>query len=441
MVQKQADVKMSSEEILKLLIENDIVSEDIIQTLSKMVKKEKEKKEILDKHPYKISHNKDGKWRTKVKDLTKPDGRREIHRNSEEELEEALYQHYKDKETNPTVRDVFKEATARKLELGEVQKQSADRYESDFKRFLENPEYPLANMKIGAVTEEIIEEFMDASIKKFKLTQKTFRGLKTVLNGIFKYAKGKKYTSLSISSCYESYDIPKRALRMNEKSKSKDEEIFTNREYAMIYKYLYNNLDIRNIGLLMAFDTGLRIGELSSLKSSDFGCVELEDGKTAYLLTVKRTEKKQKDSNGKTHMVVEDIPKTQKSGEPIIITEDTYKLMLRAKEMNPKGEFLFMNVERGNRIRGSYFNKRLKSICTKLGITPKSTHKIRRFYATMMHFSHLPDVFIADQMRHEDITTTQRDYVKNNAELVEKYAMMEMFDAYRRGIRNTRKTA
>jgi hypothetical protein len=73
MVQKQADVKMSSDEILKFLLENGTVNEDIFQAVSKM-KKEQEKKEILDKHPYKISHNKDGKWRTKVKDLTKPDG-------------------------------------------------------------------------------------------------------------------------------------------------------------------------------------------------------------------------------------------------------------------------------------------------------------------------------------------------------------------------------
>jgi integrase len=436
MVQKQADVKMSSDEILKFLLENGTVNEDIFQAVSKM-KKEQEKKEILDKHPYKISHNKDGKWRTKVKDLTKSGGRREIHRNSKEELEEALYQYYKDEETNPTVRDVFKKAIERNLDSGQIQKQSADRYETDFQRFFENPEYPLADMKIKSVTEEMIKKFMDESIEKFKLTQKTLSGLKAILNKIFRYAKGKKYTSLSISLCYESYDMPKQALRMNQNRKSKDEENFSNSEYAIIYNYLYNNLDIRNIGLLMAFDTGLRIGELSSLKSSDFSCVKLEDDKTAYLLTVKRTEKKQKDSNGKTHIVVEDIPKTQKSGEPIIITEYAYRLMLRAKELNPEGEFLFMNVERGNRIRGSYFNKRLKSICTKLGITPKSTHKMRRFYASSMHFSKLPDAFISDQMRHEDILTTQHYYITDNAELSEKYAMMEMFDAYRRNIRET----
>lgn len=433
MVQTKSSKETNTNE-LQNYINQGMIDECTIQQMLQMVQKE-EKRKVVEAHPYKITLR-GVYYYTYVEDETKKTKRREVKAKTRERLEDKIYEEYKNKENSPSVKDIFDRAMCRNLELGEIQKSSLDRYYTDFKRFFENPNFPLAYTKIKSVTETDLRKFMDISIRDFKLTAKTFSGLKTILNTIFRYAKP-EYTDLSITNCLGDYNVPKQAMQKNKKKRCKEEENFTNKEYAKVYDYLYNNLDIKNIGLLIAFHTGLRVGELSSLKAKDFR-IEYSDDTCIYLLDICRTEKKQKDKDGKSTIIVEELPKTEKSESTIIIDKEVYDLMLKAKELNPNGEYLFMNLEMGNRIRGSYFYKRLISVCGKLDIVPKSTHKIRRYYATSLHRSNAPDNFITDQIRHKDIATTRTYYITDNADLEEKNKMLESYVSYKDSIVNAR---
>lgn len=56
--------KLNQAEILRYALENNIIDLSYVQEKIEMAKRE----ELLEKHPYKISQGKDGKWRTYIPD-------------------------------------------------------------------------------------------------------------------------------------------------------------------------------------------------------------------------------------------------------------------------------------------------------------------------------------------------------------------------------------
>jgi integrase len=273
----QLNIKTIDNKLLQNLLDNGILDEDTIQVISDKMNA-LEKKNILMNHPYAIAQNKDGLWRTKVKDLSKANGRKEIKRKTKEELEDALIEHYKSIIERPTVEMIFNKYMDERLELYDLKKQSADRYRSDFNRFFYNPNCYLADVEIKSIDEAKINEFFNISIRDFKLTSKTFSGLKTIVQGIFRYAKLHKYTDLSITYVIGDYRPRTNVLKSNKKVKSHEEEIFTNEEYAKVHAELNKNPDVKNMGLMIMYDSGLRIGELSALKKTDFSIRYAQDG-------------------------------------------------------------------------------------------------------------------------------------------------------------------
>lgn len=72
------------------------------------------------------------------------------------------------------------------------------------------------------------------------------------------------------------------------------------------------------------------------------------------------------------------------------------------------------------RQRGGYLNKRLYRICDKLGIVKKSSHKMRRYYATSLLNEINDESLIKEQMGHSDIATTRGYYYFCNKGLKER---------------------
>ena len=102
---------------------------------------------------------------------------------------------------------------------------------------------------------------------------------------------GKKYTSFSSSSYFGDLKLPK---TMFKKTVTLDEEqVFTDDEIRKITAWITADSErlqsLSNLGILFDFYTGLRAGELSTLKYSDF---------EGNILTVKRTETRHKSPEG-----------------------------------------------------------------------------------------------------------------------------------------------
>ena len=186
---------LSKEEILQEALQAGIIDFDMLcQSVENM-----KRKEILSNHPYKIWQNKDGLWLTYLPDEKK--GRVFRKRKTQEEIEDVVVEFYEKQKEEVYIRDVFNEWSESKLKYGEIKKQSYDRYCTDFERFFPQ-NLSICRKKMKNISEADLTDFIKSTIHEKKLTRKSYSGLRTLLNGIFKYGKLKGYTDISITQFF-----------------------------------------------------------------------------------------------------------------------------------------------------------------------------------------------------------------------------------------------
>jgi integrase len=173
-------------------------------------------------------------------------------------------------------------------------------------------------------------------------------------------------------------------------------------EIPIIVGYLRENPDMWNLGLLLQFQTGARIGEISTLKRDDI---------KKHSILIRRTEVKIK-VDDKWTLAVSELPKTDAGYREIILPPSAQWTIDKIFELNPDGDFLFM--DKGKRIRENTYNKRLNIICEKLNLAHRTTHKIRKTYGTTLLDNEVSDSFVAEQMGHTDVSTTRKLYYYSN---------------------------
>ena len=286
---------LSKEEILQKALQAGIIDFDMLgQRVENMTREQ-----ILKNHPYKIWPNKHGLWLTYIPDKTKKYKRAFLKRKTEEELQDAVVKFYQKQKEEMYIRNVFKEWSESKLKYGEIKKQSYDRYCTDFERFFPQ-NLSICRKKMKNISEADLTDFIKSTIHEKKLTRKSYSGFRTLLNGIFKYGKLKGYTDISITQFFGDLELPKNIY--TEKIKSKEEQIFMENEIDLVTNYLKNHVDIWNMGLLLQFQTGMRIGEISALKPEDIH---------ADHISVQRTQIKYKDDDGKVIFAIQEVAKTK----------------------------------------------------------------------------------------------------------------------------------
>jgi len=176
--------------------------------------------------------------------------------------------------------------------------------------------------------------------------------------------------------------------------------VFMESELPLIMQYLENNLDIVNIGLIILFKSGLRIGELAALKCSD-----VEDD----IIHVHRTEICYEE-NGERIFEIRDFPKTEAGIRDVIFPGKYIWYLEQAKKMS-SGNYMF--EKDGKRLKTYQFRQRLKTACKNSHVVDKSPHKIRKTYASILIDNGVSESLIISQMGHTDIKTTKEYYYKN----------------------------
>lgn len=321
-----------------------------------------------------------------------------------------------DKSKNPIdsiyIEGVFYEWLNRKLDFGEIQKTSYDRYVNDFNRFFHRSSVTITHMEFKNITEDDLEAFIKYTIRDLSLTRKSYAGLRTLIRGMFKYGKKKKYTSISITEFFGDLELPNNLFKR--KYIDREKEIFMQDEIPLIINYLKSNPDIYNLGILLTFQTGLRVGELSTLKKEDL---------YGHVIKIRRTEDKYRNENNKWIMTVKEHTKTDAGNRDLIIPSAALITINQILELNKSGTYLFEN--NNIRIRGNTFNKRLSAICDKLQIPHRTMHKIRKTYGTTLIDGNVDEIFIAEQMGHSDISTTRKLYYFSNKSMKNKERQIE----------------
>lgn len=411
-------VKLSKKEMLNYAIVNGIIDLSAIQDSIIM----NERKKYLEKHIFSTWQGNDDKYYTYLPDDNNKRGKRLLKRTTKDALDDAIIAFYKAEENEPTVEAVFQSWIDEKLEYGEIQKQTYDKYKNNFVRFFQNKNYPISNRKIRYVDEEILEKFIKTVISKLELTQKAYSDMRILINGIFKYAKRHGHTQISITQFMGDLELSRRMFKRV--VKRKEDEVFLEDEIPMIIDYLRKENDIRSLGLLLVFQSGLRVGELSALKPADIVKKQLKNSdKVKKYISVTRTEVKYRNENGSWVQDVREYPKTEAGIRNVIVSDHAMETVARIRKINPFGEYLFM--EHGQRIRGNAFNKKLNRVCKALHINKRTMHKIRKTYGTTLIDNNVDDALVAEMMGHKDISTTKKYYYYSNKSDSTKVDQME----------------
>lgn len=383
------DNYISEKELLQWACDNGMLDITAITTMMTMKKRE----EILKKHEYRVWQGKNGRWYTY---LNAKNGRRQISTSSLEKLEDRIVNHYTDLESEPTLEIVFYEWLSERLKFNEISKGTYDRYVNDYKRFFD--ESDLKWLKIKNISEDDLDEFIRQTIAEKELSQKAYSNLRTIVRGVFKYAKRRKYTNINISVFFQDLDLSK---RMFKKVKHNPEsQVFSEDEIPKLIEWLDTHPKVSNYGVILALQTGLRTGELAALKYSD-----INDN----IMHVQRQEIKYKgEIKGEVIHEIVDYCKTDMGDRYIYLTDSALAIIKKIKLMNPFGEYIMM--ENDKRVLTNTFNDRLSRACKSLGIPVRTMHKLRKTYGTTLIDNDVDESLIMQQMGHKDISTTRKYY-------------------------------
>ena len=114
--------------------------------------------------------------------------------------------------------------------------------------------------------------------------------------------------------------------------KEPDEVVFDEDELPIYVEYLEENLDLKNLGILLMFFTGVRVGELVTLKFSD-----IEDN----TIKIRRTETRERVKKGQYRYRVKESPKSE-AGIRTVILPDAYSWIIPSlKACSPSQEYVF----------------------------------------------------------------------------------------------------
>ena len=246
------------------------------------------------------------------------------------------------------------------------------------------------------IKEEDLEKLIRDQIINKNLTAKQYAKLRTIINGVFKYAKKQKLTTISISTFFKDLDISKRSFAHS--GIRNKPQVFNDDEVSKIMEYCYQHKSVENLGVILVFYTGLRVGELAGLKFSDIDGQEIHIQRQEICYHEK----------GKIKFEVVEYTKTEAGDRRVIIPHEVLPIVDEIRELNPDGEYLMMS--QGKKFDKTVFNRRLYRACKDLGIPKRSMHKIRKTYGTILIDQGVPESLVMTQMGHSDITTTRKYY-------------------------------
>lgn len=390
---------MNQSEILQKAIENGIIDLCTIQIELDM----NERKKFLKKHNGTVWQGSDGKWHTYLPDPTKNNGRKEVKRVTKESLEDCIIEHYKRNEHEITVKELFHMWVEKKVDYGEIQAQTRDKYNRDFQRYLSE----MQNRIVSYLTEEDLEDYIRTTIREKKLSAKAWSGFRTLLNGMFKMARKKGYSKINISNFMSELDLSKRAFAVVRKNP--EDNIFTESEISMIIDFVSKNPTLNGYGVLIAIYTGMRAGEIVSLKHEDI----FKD-----YIYVHRTQVRYMD-NGKNVYVIKDHTKTDAGTRKVAITDKLRSILVKLRSENFDNEYLFYDSKRDCIKTIHSLTSHLYAICRQIGIAERSMHCLRKTYATKLINSGIDESIIISQLGHTEIDTTKAYYYYNDKSMLQ----------------------
>ncbi len=403
------------EELLKYAVANGMIDLSYVQEQVEMNKM----KELLAKHPYKIWEGKDGKWRTYLPDEEK--GRKLLKRNSKQEIELCVVDFIQQNSeenikkkiaNNITLQSIFPQW----LEYKQIHTNSTSyikRITADWHRFYVIQQ-EFINMPLQKMTFVFLDEWAHSMIKRHNLTKKSYYNMSLILRQCLDYAVECGYITENVFSKVK----VNTKLFQRVKKKSGESQVYTIDEEErfikdMIRRFQNNPANTAPLAVMLAFETGVRIGELCVLKFDDI------EGNYIHIQRQEIREFQKVDAYNmkfKCYKVVE-YTKSEDGFRDIYLTTAAKKIIELARHMNEvNGEYCedgYIFVYNHKNINHYSIQAMILRGCNKVNMQVKTSHKIRKTYISTLIDSGLNIDAIRRFAGHSDERTTYGNYCYN----------------------------
>lgn len=401
MTRKDYNKELSQRNILSAITADDIINIDNVLEIIMNAQKEK----LLSKmHPYKITEPKseNGRWQTYYRDAN---GERKIIRAQTKDalLEKLIPIYFQESHLDKFIfSDLF-------LEWLEYKKTVTDspntikRHTQHYKRYFEQSE--LHNMPVRRIDTLLLESECNRLVKEYSMTRKEWNNVKTILLGCFEYAARKKYITDNPMNDVKIFVRYRQVVKKTGKTETYNTEELDNLNRYLDKMYAETE-DVVFLAVKINFLLGLRVGELVALK--------WEDCKEQSHLHVVREEVRNQETN--LYNVVEHT-KTNRDRYVILVP----KAISILDKIPKQGSYIFMRD--GERITARQIAYVLEKYAQRQGMTTKSTHKMRKTYASNLNANGVPLDCIREMLGHSSLTTTL-GYVYNPLTESETYNLI-----------------
>lgn len=367
------------------------------------------RKELLEKHPYKIWEGKDGKWYTYLPD---GEGRKLKKRTSQKAIEDMIMDHYsktlksenklrKEQEKIENRFDTNFEFWKNKQIAYGVSNNTVSKYEYDYNRFFKNTDFE--KMDIREITEEDITIFIISRVKELRLKEKAGKALWGYISGTFRSARINK--RIENDPCQ--YVDTKMFFKFYNKDYPNNEDrVLNDQEIECIFKRIRSDhaekpYYMPSYAVELSIYTGMRAGELAGLKWHD---ISLEKRN----VVISKSEKF--DKIKKVYYL--STTKTNKT-RMFPISDEMFcffeNLKLLQRECGCYEDYVFSTAE-GN-VHGKTISDCIRNKCIQTGIKVKGIHAIRRTVNSKMRCEGVSSTVAASLLGHTaEVNNTNYTY-------------------------------
>lgn len=385
---------------LSYALSNGILDLDRVHELCMASKREQAKA----LHPYSITPpSKEGeRWRTNYTDRNGK--RKTIRAQTEEALLDKLIPLYLDRENleKKTFQELFEEWIVYKEQIT-TSPNTILRHRQHFKKYIASSK--LYQIRILKITEILLETECNRIVREFNLSNKEWVNLKTILNGMFEYAYRMKYLQENLMQKIRISVKFRQVVKKTGKTQTYNTEELENLNTYLDEMYEQTR-DVAFMAVKMNFFMGLRVGELVALKWEDI-C----EGNQVHIV---REEVRDQVAN---EITVADHTKTH-TDRFVYLIPDALEILAKLPKA---GEYIFMRD--GKRLTSRQINYVLEKYAERFDLQVKSSHKLRKTYASMCNANGIPIDFIREQLGHASLSTTY-GYIYNPLTEAESYKML-----------------
>lgn len=241
---------------------------------------------------------------------------------------------------------------------------------------------------------------------KKKLSTKTIKDLIALFKSIIFYANQRDLCTVNIDSV-----APPKQIKSNI-------QIFSKEDQQILEKFLYENIDLTKMGILLTLYTGIRIGELCALqwKNIDMKNQTIHIEKTIQRISV--------DSSEQSTKIIFDTPKSSTSIRNIPIFTNLFHI-LKNSFYNPNiSENCFFLTGNINYIEPRNLYRKYQNCLEECGLHHYTFHCLRHTFATRAIECGVDPKSLSEILGHANVKITLDRYVHSDFEL--KKVQMEL---------------